>query len=354
MRTGQTIRPALSLNTGGGGLTPEQEAAIAANTAQLQDAVNASQSELDAAIAAGATDAEIEAIRATLQANIDALAAATGAATSPAPIIVTNNPTGFFRLGRFTPPAAVNVPATVITGFDLAQSTDLTLKFFFRDQGSDRGWPPTEVDVDNFLLEETDGQATDAFVHIHDNDWVGINLIDAATGEMSFTESGRDVEIAWIELWGHKTKVSPLVGFMIPGPPGLEATITGLREIRARTIVNGAMDYPIFAARRPDLIAANGNDLVISPQYEGAHFRNLGGNAPAFGDFATDKTAANGLSVQSRFTRNENTRTGGGAFRLTGAGSEIPVNGTVSSIDNETAPAGFAQQWYFIFDDFAN
>ena len=267
---------------------------------------------------------------------------------------MTANPAGFFRLGRFTPPAPVNVPATVITGFDLTQSTDLTLKFFFRDRAADRGWSPTELDVDNFLLEATDTQTTDAFVHIYDNDWVGVNLIDAATGEISFTENGRDVELVWVELWGHKTTVSPLVGFMMPGPPGLEATITGLREIRARTITNGAIDYPIFAARRPDLIAANGNDLVISPQYEGAHFRNLGGNAPAFGDYATDKTAANGLSVQSRFNRGENTRTGGGAFRLTGAGGEIPIDGTVSSSDNETAPAGFAQQWYFIFDDFAN
>ena len=41
MRTGQTIRPALSLNTGGGGLTPEQEAAIVANTAHISETLAA-------------------------------------------------------------------------------------------------------------------------------------------------------------------------------------------------------------------------------------------------------------------------------------------------------------------------
>lgn len=50
-----------------------QDIAIAANTAALEDAVNATQAELDAALAGGATDAEVEAIRAQLQSDVDAL-----------------------------------------------------------------------------------------------------------------------------------------------------------------------------------------------------------------------------------------------------------------------------------------
>ena len=107
MRTGQTIRPALSLNAGGGGGTPtsgatsaqiaaisantaaltslqadnstdtEREAAVATIQASLGDKVD--QSVYDALIAGNATDAELEAIRAALQADIDALTAAEAA-----------------------------------------------------------------------------------------------------------------------------------------------------------------------------------------------------------------------------------------------------------------------------------
>ena len=105
MRTGRTIRPALSLNAGGGtptsGATSAQIAAISANTAALTSlqADNSTDAEREAAVATlqaslsgkvdqsvfdalaadTATDAELEVIRAALQADIDALEAAEAA-----------------------------------------------------------------------------------------------------------------------------------------------------------------------------------------------------------------------------------------------------------------------------------
>ena len=105
-------------------------------------------------------------------------------------------------------------------------------------------------------------------------------------------------------------------------------------EVRARTVVNGALDNPIFAARWPSLV--NGDDIVIPSNYEGAFDRNLGGLAADFEAFQGHAQARNpGNPV------NTSVNSGGGK--------------TVRAVDTtagETRPVNYALQWYFIMDDY--
>jgi len=239
----------------------------------------------------------------------------------------------------------------VQTGVDLNTVDQLVISF----QRSNDTWPTTRtVRVDKIQQGILQGE----MIHHFDNDYMGIREISPAqfaAGEIPFSASTGTTtfgfEITCIEFRKRAVGSSPLIGFKVEGPPNLEGTIKGLLAVTARTVTNGAVDNPIFAARHPALVS--GNDIVIPSDYEGAFSRNLGGNAAAFDVFQNDATAVNGLAGTSRFNRGENTSANGGAFRLTGSGSEITINSTLTG-DNETRPNNYALQWYFIMDDYVD
>lgn len=89
----------------------------------------------------------------------------------------------------------VNIGAAtpISTGHDFTQATGMTFKVFVRDQLADRGWDVAELDVDT-MLAISGASTNDGFIHVFDNDFLTIDVIDAATGEITMSENGRDME----------------------------------------------------------------------------------------------------------------------------------------------------------------
>lgn len=73
----------------------------------------------------------------------------------------------------------------------------------------------------------------------------------------------------------------------------------GLLWVTPGTVVNGALDYPIWAAANPGFVS--GNNIVFPSNVNGMFLRNVGGNAATQGGLQGDATARNGLTA-SRLT----------------------------------------------------
>ena len=124
------------------------------------------------------------------------------------PTIITNS-VGSHRISRHN--VVTNLTATIVTGHDLTQAPGMTLKIFFRDQSTDRGWQIVDLDVDNII--ETQALSTnDGFGLLFDNDFITVNIVDLVTGEITFTQNGRDFEYVWSELW----VTAPTVDGLLP------------------------------------------------------------------------------------------------------------------------------------------
>jgi len=246
----------------------------------------------------------------------------------------------------------------VETGLDLLKDVDHILVSFTRDVTAtgDDLWP---CPVRRIRIKDISQGVTQGMLLSHfDNQFLAVTTTTEAqlkAGRINFQAQSQSnvfgYEITRIEFRKRVIGAEPLIGFKIEGPPNLETQIKGVLEIRERTVTNGALDNPVFAARWPSLV--DGNDIVIPADFEGAFSRNLGGNAADFETFQDDATAVNGLAGAARFNRGENTTANGGAFRLTGTGSEITANVTFTG-DAETRPDNYAMQWYFIMDDYVS
>jgi len=64
------------------------------------------------------------------------------------------------------------------------------------------------------------------------------------------------------------------------------ALVQGYLPVKPGTIVNGAIDYPLWAAIYTEFVV--GNDIVFPANVEGMFLRNLGGNAANEGVFQAD------------------------------------------------------------------
>ena len=124
---------------------------------------------------------------------------------TPQPRVPIGSPAGTaHRIAQFVPPAPINIasPITINTGFDLTAHPGLTVKMWFTDfEASNRQWPAAEIDVDLLTAAHNAGTAVESFVHIFDNAHVRININDAATGSLIFTDVTRHVMLARAELW---------------------------------------------------------------------------------------------------------------------------------------------------------
>ena len=130
-------------------------------------------------------------------------------------------PAGDFLIGRFEPDGgAVDVANTnIVTGFNLLQAPRMRMKILARDTASSAPWAIAEIDVDSMIARFNAGATPDAFLHVFDNDFVSINVVDPATGELNFTDPGRAMEIAWLELWSSQVAV-PLMPLAAATPSG--------------------------------------------------------------------------------------------------------------------------------------
>ena len=116
--------------------------------------------------------------------------------------------TGLYRLSEHKPATPINtstnaVGTNIITGHDLTQSTGMELKFVFVDQANSQvnPWQTLEVDVDQVIAAFNNGSAVDGYLLIFDNDWVRLNIVDLATGEINIVDQGRDMAYVKSELW---------------------------------------------------------------------------------------------------------------------------------------------------------
>jgi|GEM_PF-5766005 len=92
------------------------------------------------------------------------------------------------------------------TGWDLTDSPeDLWIRFIPSDSGGPRDWASGFLNVDRIIDRFNAGDGVDGYVHVFDNDYLVINLVDASTGEFVIRESGRNVVVRaelyrWVEV----------------------------------------------------------------------------------------------------------------------------------------------------------
>ena len=115
-------------------------------------------------------------------------------------VLETENATWYFRLSANTPANPIDINSTIITGHDLTQASAMTLKIFYVDNGSERNRQAVDIDVDQLLERFNAGDAIDSFTHVFDNDFVTLNVVDPSTGEITFTQNGRDMMYLRSEL----------------------------------------------------------------------------------------------------------------------------------------------------------
>lgn len=111
------------------------------------------------------------------------------------------------------------------------------------------------------------------------------------------------------------------------------------------TVVNGAIDHPLWAAAYPEYVS--GDDIVFPTNVDGMFMRNTGGLAASEGQAQADATAPNGLFVQYTAPTQPQSDFVGGTGN--GVRSTAPSLGIVTG-DPETRPANRAYQLYTIVD----
>jgi len=224
-----------------------------------------------------------------------------------------------------------------------------------------RDWIHSEVFIADVLVESLANAIPRRILHYFDGaNSVSMNMTNSSSGTLSLGGGAYAPADALVTVTGVRSAPvsSTSVGTFLPdkeigtdlnGPAGMTETDGLLPLIDGYTVVGGVATYPKFAAKIPSFVV--GGDLVVPTGFSGAVVRNLGGNAAGFMTPQADATAPNGLNVVSRFNRGENTSANGGAFRLTGAGSEINVNGVITG-DPETRMQNFGMQKYLKLDNY--
>lgn len=120
----------------------------------------------------------------------------------PQPIV--NGASGVYRVGdrheQLTPIANDNT-TNIVTGHDLTQAGDLTLRFQFADESGAHLWQMVQIDANEVLERFNASAAQDGSLTLFSDDYGRINVIDPATGEFQFIDTGRDFSYLWSELY---------------------------------------------------------------------------------------------------------------------------------------------------------
>jgi len=225
--------------------------------------------------------------------------------------------------------AGINIPLNV----DLNE-VDQMIFHIIRSNGA---WPHiVAVDVSDIVLDSTSGY----ILHWHDNAFVGLSLdsSNVSSGLINVRSVSSEFDITEIEFKKRAVGVSSRVGEWVFKSSTMfansdDAISRGYLPVTPGTIVDGAIDNPIWAAGYPDFVS--GDDIVFPANVEGIFLRNLGGNADAEGDFQSDTQARSPNNPVNTAVSN-----GGGA--------------TVRSVavSAETRPDNRAYQLYTIIDNY--
>ena len=124
---------------------------------------------------------------------------------------VVSTSTGYYRVGNRHSDQTViaNTNDTeVVTGHDLTQANNGTLKLSFSDVANNHHWQTLEIDVDSFLARV--GVGVDYSLLIYSTAYVQVFLEDAATGTLRFVDVNREMQYEWSELWVVADNQSPL------------------------------------------------------------------------------------------------------------------------------------------------
>ena len=265
--------------------------------------------------------------------------------------IVVQGASGLHRIG-LAPTVNIGTADTSFnTGFDLTQPGELMIRFIAADGGgAARDWESGFLNVDRMLERFNAGDTVDGFLHIFDNDFVVINLIDPTTGEFLIRETGRDVGIR-AELWIVANTVSKRLGEMVHKKStsfasDADAMSQGYLPIKQGTVTNGVLIYPLWSAIYTEFVI--GNDIVLPTDVEGMFLRNIGGNSEVEGDFQDSDNKAHTHTHGRATNRTGNTANGGNSNRHPASGT-----GTTSSSGGvEARPLNRAYQLYSIIDTY--
>jgi len=229
----------------------------------------------------------------------------------------------------------------ISTGLDL-NTVDEVIVYFSQSNSGTPAWPqrhsfrPTDI-----ILNVVQGWMFNHF----DTRYLAIsNMTSAqlAAGDIPFrTNTGSgviDYDISRIEFRKSVVGNSSRIGEMVHASSAkftndADAVAKGYLPVKAGTVVNGASDYPIWAAIYPEFVS--GTDIVFPTDAGGMFLRNLGGNAGAEGVFQNYAQA---------FTPNAPTGT------QVNSGGGNTVRGRTTS--PETRPANRAYQLYTIVDSY--
>lgn len=120
--------------------------------------------------------------------------------------VITSNLTGLFKVGEDRPATAINTSSaspgtTIVTNLDFTAHPEGELRLLFQDQATNIAWKWNSIDVKALLDSFNSGATLDYYVHIHDNDWIRIDVVDPTTGTIQLTDQGRDMEYVAAQLW---------------------------------------------------------------------------------------------------------------------------------------------------------
>ena len=124
------------------------------------------------------------------------------------------------------------------------------------------------------------GEAEGSMLYNNGTDWV--NFPKGTAGQyLRMNAAGTAPEWA-------TTPASKRIGEFVYAKSG-KAEADGYLAVTPGTIVNGAVQYPIWAAQYPEFVS--GNDIVFPTNVNGMFLRNMGGNAGSEGIYQGDATA---------------------------------------------------------------
>lgn len=166
---------------------------------------------------------------------------------------VTGN-TGLYRISEDKPATPINTTTNaawtnIVTGYDLTQAANMRIEFTFADQATGVQWQKWTVEVDQLLEAYNNGNTVDAYVQIFDNDWMRVNVVDPATGELNFVDQWRDMVYVKSELrvvaqddpvsnvTATLTSGSISWGYIITFPASIEEDVDGWKQANNQDFV---------------------------------------------------------------------------------------------------------------------
>ena len=233
-------------------------------------------------------------------------------------------------------------------GVDLNNVDRLVLHY----RVSNDTWPiRREIEIEHIVRDVDQGYMLPWF----NDDYIALrlNTADVATGTIRFISVSNTFELLEVEFKKDAVGVSRRLGEMVHMKStrfasDAAAIAQGYMPVKPGTIVDGALDYPLWAAMHTEYVS--GDDIVFPADVDGMFLRNLGGNAANEGVYQVDENKAHTHTVTDvnhpDFTNNGN---GANVARRSSAST---TRTTSSNGGVESRPVNRAYQLYTIIDSY--